>query len=334
MLSLLATLAVLPPITEAAHICILDYWTGCYAWPSVLHVTCKDGFVPTAANAAYEGSHKCGFLGEKGRCAWDGETTYDYGCGCNEGTECMKQDCELGNWEPWTDCTAGCTPSNIPVTTGTQSRTRPIVTPAAYGGAECLGVDEERVCTSHECSKDCEVGAWGAWSTCNKVCGVGGRQYRSRSITQPMVGYGQPCQPLSDMRTCNETPCFWYTLTGRTGQEEVEVIDGNDRHEFKLSTPQTLGTTRQITIDFKNDKGDRDVWFNFRNAATASGDSSLNWVTTGEIVHQTKWSGWKCGSSNESKSCKDVRAGYLKWGGKYTVTFDGSVVTGPWSSGP
>jgi len=328
---LLVALSVLPLITEAKTECNLDYYTGCYAWPSVDYVDCRDGFVPGAVDTELWGEYSCGFAGQKGYCVWDGDTPYDYGCGCNEGTDCLKQDCVLGQWSDWSACSIGCDP-DAPVKTGLQHRTRSIVTEPVYGGLGCEEISDEyggvlgmdRECTSHECARDCEVGAWTPWNTCNKKCGPSGRQFRFRTVTQPQVGsYSAPCPLLSDMRACNtEKDCFWYTLTGRSGKEKVKVTDGNNTEEYSLTIPVTLSTSSsKVFIDFTNDKSDRDVWFDFRR----NPDESLGWLTTGTIRHTNK-SEWKCGTSKENKRCGQVNdQGLLKWGGVYEVKFDSSV---------
>jgi len=126
------------------------------------------------------------------------------------------------------------------------------------------------------------------------------------------------------MRACNtQHACYWYTLTGRSGKEKVKVTDGNDTEEYSLTTPVTLSTSSsKVYIDFTNDKGDRDVWFDFRRNPV----ESLGWLTAGDIEHTTAWSGWKCGTSKENKRCGMVRdQGLFKWGGVYKVKFDSSV---------
>jgi len=323
--------ATLPLITEGQQTCRDTYYAGCFAWPPGNYVSCRSGYsYQVLACASCSTDIGCGFLGSKAWCS-KGDLE-DYGCGCDKGTECLKQDCEVSDWTDWSSCSAGCDNIN-PEVFGEQLRVRTIITEPAWGGAECPDVGEARECSSRDCAKDCEVSNWGSWSSCNKVCS-GGKQYRHRTVTQPQVGLAKPCPGLIEQRDCNTDECFWYTLTGRSGKEEVRVTDGNSVREFKLSTPVTLGSNGpSVEIEFKNDGKDKDVWFDFRRASDVTDNPNLDYLTAGDIVFDKAWDDWKCGSNNENKRCAFVRTGRFEWNGKYDVTFDGSVVTGPWSSG-
>eukprot|EP00930_Biecheleria_cincta_P043010 TRINITY_DN29585_c0_g3_i1.p1 TRINITY_DN29585_c0_g3~~TRINITY_DN29585_c0_g3_i1.p1 ORF type:complete len:1650 (-),score=229.96 TRINITY_DN29585_c0_g3_i1:405-5297(-) len=125
-------------------------------------------------------------------------------------SHCAKSDvvdCELGSWEPWSDCTRSCLG-------GQQYRTREIVRQNKAGGETCSGpLDETRVCSTQECPgmsrQDCRWDDWSDWDTCSASCGDG-ETMRSRIIkAQPQNG-GRLCEALtkSEMARCNLGSCI------------------------------------------------------------------------------------------------------------------------------
>jgi len=116
---------------------------------------------------------------------------------CNE-EECPTN-CEMGQWGPWSTCSASCGG-------GVETRTRVIKTPACNGGAECGPTQETRPCGTNKCPIDCVLSDWCEFGQCSKTCG-GGTQTRTRTvITQPQYG-GKACLPLTDTAPCNTDPC-------------------------------------------------------------------------------------------------------------------------------
>ena len=53
---------------------------------------------------------------------------------------------------------------------------------------------------------DCQVSAWGSFSTCSQPCG-GGSQARTRTVLTPASGGGAPCPVLTETQTCNPQAC-------------------------------------------------------------------------------------------------------------------------------
>jgi len=97
-------------------------------------------------------------------------------------------DCELGDWEKWSKCTATCGG-------GQRSRRRDIKKEAKGSGIPCdanlMMVDG---CNEHACDDkmplDCEWGEWSDWGGCDKC---GGEKRRYRHIAQmPRLG-GKAC---------------------------------------------------------------------------------------------------------------------------------------------
>lgn len=121
---------------------------------------------------------------------------------CTGGT---PQDCVLGPWSDYSECSAACGSS------GRRSRTRAVVVPAANGGAVCGPMVESHPCNTQDCPQGCHVSAWSEWSGCSATCG-GGKQGRMRFVlSEPQHG-GQTCGALFEERDCNAQTCAAGTL--------------------------------------------------------------------------------------------------------------------------
>ena len=70
----------------------------------------------------------------------------------------------------------------------------------------------------------------------------------------------------------------------------------------------------QITIDFTNDGGGKDVYFRSDQTTEVEGPKWY-WETK-----------WNCGSDKEKKGCNLVRNGNFKWGGEYLITLGKLIV--------
>jgi len=89
-------------------------------------------------------------------------------------------DCVLSDWSPWSACSATCG-------TGTQSRTRTILTEPANGGTACGDLSESQDCNTDPCplNTDCI----GSWSTCTADC-----IDKIYTVTTPQSGTGTECE--------------------------------------------------------------------------------------------------------------------------------------------
>ena len=69
-----------------------------------------------------------------------------FGVGCSDDDEAAPppEDCVMGDWTDWSECTEECD-------TGMQTRTRTIVTPASGGGAACGATEETQTCNEDPC---------------------------------------------------------------------------------------------------------------------------------------------------------------------------------------
>jgi len=125
-----------------------------------------------------------------------------------EGT-CARRgavDCEIGTWEPWSDCTKSCLG-------GQQYRTREILRQPQHGGQTCSGfLDETQHCNTQECPgilrADCRWDDWGDWDACTVSCGSG-QSMRLRVVKVQPANGGQLCDALtsSESAECNLGSC-------------------------------------------------------------------------------------------------------------------------------
>lgn len=61
------------------------------------------------------------------------------------------------------------------------------------------------------CPEDCQLGQWGAFSTCSKSCGEGGIRTRTRPILAEAKNGGQECEATVGTSVCESINCtFWF----------------------------------------------------------------------------------------------------------------------------
>ncbi|KAL8437124.1 hypothetical protein Efla_007095 [Eimeria flavescens] len=137
----------------------------------------------------------CGELFEEGPCA----TTP---CEALEGQ--AVADCVWGEWSPFGPCDATCGPgrrrsSRVVLAFPTDANGRPM---------QHLCSDSERfeACQGPPCPVDCQVTAWGEWTSCTVTCG-GGQQQRQRSVVRHASNGGKECPTLLEVQPCGTYPC-------------------------------------------------------------------------------------------------------------------------------
>lgn len=109
-------------------------------------------------------------------------------------------DCLLGEWGEWGQCSATCGG-------GYKRRHREVQEAPANGGAPCGALEEFEPCAEFSCfGSDCEVSDWGEWGACSKECG-GGVHTRERQIVSPRLGNGRECPELQQRRGCSLQRC-------------------------------------------------------------------------------------------------------------------------------
>jgi len=124
-------------------------------------------------------------------------------------------DCVMGDWTDWGDCTKTCG-------SGTRSRSRKEISGPADGG-KCGCHEEAETCNSKECTVDCQMGEWSAWTACSKTCG-GGTSSRSREVLSTPDVQGL-CDCTKEAKACNKDDC-------------VPIVIPND-----VTTPAPVPTT-------------------------------------------------------------------------------------------
>lgn len=110
--------------------------------------------------------------------------------------------CKLSPWDGWSKCSAECGG-------GVQENSRNINVMQKNGGT-CDQTTQTRICNSHDCDKDCDLGGWTTWSKCSKECDTGS-QLRQKFITARAKGNGECPSHLDEKRLqrkkCNQHRC-------------------------------------------------------------------------------------------------------------------------------
>merc|ERR1711881_301626 len=121
---------------------------------------------------------------------------------CNQHT--CAVDGVWGNWGSLSDCSLTCGG-------GVQHRYRYCDSPSPqYGGNNCPGGDSESTsCNVSPCPINGNWGSWGAYTTCDRVCGGMGRKYRFRQCDNPAPDHGgADCgSAFSETSPCETYPC-------------------------------------------------------------------------------------------------------------------------------
>ncbi|CAJ1411111.1 unnamed protein product [Effrenium voratum] len=124
----------------------------------------------------------------------------------------FNQDCVLGEWNQWSECSCSCF--------GIQERNRVIEQFAAGSGKSCNGTVKEIIpcnpgpgeerdehCGNMKREQDCVISIWDTWSDCTATCG-GGQRERARHIVQQSAHGGTPCSgDLAELEPCSEEHC-------------------------------------------------------------------------------------------------------------------------------
>lgn len=120
---------------------------------------------------------------------------------CN--TAACPVDCKVGEWTPWTPCSATCGE-------GTRSKKRKVLVEPKNGGVPCEPTVESQICTGPPCETDCVLTEWGPWNPCTRACG-GGKESRTRGIKKKATGRFHCPKAGSKARTefeaCNTQSC-------------------------------------------------------------------------------------------------------------------------------
>jgi len=122
-------------------------------------------------------------------------------------------DCQLGDWEGWSGCSAECGG-------GLRERMRPVLREMKYAGKPCEDTEETQSCEGQSCNKNCDLDKWSDWGTCTQACWTGS-QRRDRGVAEEARGTGTCPVPTDDarlaFRKCNNIPCknFYHKEGGK-----------------------------------------------------------------------------------------------------------------------
>lgn len=122
---------------------------------------------------------------------------------CNEG-DCVKQDCQWGDWAHWSACPCSCGG-------GITTRHRYVFVAPRNGGLECDPREKEEVeaCNTQPCQSECRDGTWGEWmewTACSATCS-GSYKSRRRDVLIPPNHCGQPPTGLQEeFEACKHLP--------------------------------------------------------------------------------------------------------------------------------
>lgn len=199
-------------------------------------------------------------------------------------------DCQMGEWEGWSSCTAPCGG-------GTQTRNRYVKRPARNGGRICTSRSEIRLCNSASCDVECQLFDWTMWSPCSRACkfetAATGRQSRVKRVKHAAKGAGT-CPKKSDslrlqINTCNTSPCPpSFTCAGE--HDVLMLLDGSDVANFTAQLDlarqlvnrseegvrfgvQAYGSTTSFIADHEDQRSE--VLNKLLNAKRPGGDPSL-----------------------------------------------------------
>jgi len=130
---------------------------------------------------------------------------------CN--THPCPVDCEVGDWEGWSGCSAECGG-------GLRERMRPILTQMKHAGQPCEDTEEVEGCNSQSCNAPCQLARWNDWGACSQACWTG-TERRERGVEEPARGTGTCPDPAGrarlQFRKCNNIPCkqFYHKEHGK-----------------------------------------------------------------------------------------------------------------------
>jgi len=138
-------------------------------------------------------------------------------------------DCEVGDWQGWSTCTAACGG-------GVRQRAREVTVEPLNRGQPCGGTTQAESCNIQACDSDCTLSDWGPWSACSKMCS-GGLLERRKSVMEEAVGSGacadRNSQERLEYKPCNQQACALSpgatTLQCHSKLDVTLLLDGGGR---------------------------------------------------------------------------------------------------------
>jgi len=212
-------------------------------------------------------------------------------------------DCDVGAWTAWSSCTKSCAG-------GSQVRSRQLTEPA-HGGNACGIPKQEQPCNAQPCPVDCNVGKWGAWTTCSTTCG-GGKQSRSRTVVSAVAG-GALCPASSEQRNCNSGACPADCQVGAwTAWKSCTKSCGTGSQVRRRNTLPPASGGKLCPVSFQSqscntqacpvDCNEVYAWTAWSSCSVSCG---IGRHGRSRAQEEPKYGGVACGAYTEDRSCTD-----------------------------
>jgi hypothetical protein len=248
--------------------------------------------------------------------------------------EACPYGCTVSEWSSWETCTLSCG-------TGSESRSRSVVTFDASGDFLCPGLEEDRACNTELCPIDCVMSAWSAYTTCSATCDWG-MQSATRSITTHPAHGGEVCTKTADSRPCHETYCPIHCVVsdwggwggcskscGRGTKEQTREIVREDKYGGSTCPELTRSTDCNVepcAVDCV-----ASAWSAYSTCTTSCGTGSKS--RSRSVIQEAAHGGVACPELDEDCCCNEfacpvdcVVSTWQGWG-SCSQTCDGGTMT-------
>ncbi|XP_028399271.1 protocadherin Fat 4-like [Dendronephthya gigantea] len=223
---------------------------------------------------------------------------------------CCPRNCVLSQWTAWTKCSSPTCKTN----SGTQTRSRRIITPASCGGTCSSVLTQSQSCTPIPIT--CQMSSWGKWQACvatNGKCG-GGIEKRTRTITRASY-CSLPCPATLQSRACVHSCCpvhcqlsswsAWSACSSTCGQ-------GKSVRTRTIQRPPSCGgnscgalSESNSCTQYNNRNCQMGAWTSWSVCDNGCGVGKQR--KSRRIVQQPLCYGRKCGPIEAYKPCTDYR---------------------------
>ncbi|XP_023658491.2 thrombospondin, type I, domain containing 7Ab [Paramormyrops kingsleyae] len=103
-----------------------------------------------------------------------------------------------------------------------------------------------------ECPINCQLSDWSPWSECSETCGLTGKMWRRRGVTQPSRSDGRPCPPqMEQWQPCPARPCFrWqYSSWSPCRVEDADCGEGLRIRNASCMVSDGLGGEEESVVE-------------------------------------------------------------------------------------